>query len=1153
VHSPIAAACITHSQVFIQPGAMSTTPSGKGGEESGGSALGMGEDAQGKSVGGISPVPPGGKAPPPGMEDRARASPGGPKPPRGAARVLDLSRTYQPRALPDNPAWATGRVRAEALRDAPMSLAEVRDLIATNHWQVRGQITNLRIVVSQILALSREAREERTRMLVHLEHLNRRTMIQESLRAMSEKRRLRSSQQRKLLPWRRWGYAGTMLTLLALSLWMVRVTAVEPEATEFHSTAEDVQRALDRLIDPVISRDQPPTIGEGAVLMALAKGPDVMLQALAARALAWQGYTEYDTIRDVLDYRARQVMYFHWATQRLRELGGNDTYPDEREQLANFLRTASVGLPRGMGNVTLLGKPVELGRAKRGHPSEVKYVIESQPYNGTNAYLGEPSSGRPPTRTEPRWVGADLVGIAPLPESEVVSYAPQILPAGSRNHGKPDSSTATTGSGQLEFTAYDCSYPQDMTAVTLPSATDCDRRPAPPITHESVQRYALLQSVPTTSFSIRGCKLRRSKMPIYCGAYDHQTVITSDIWHNRPVDISPENCRSYWRHQEIKVKVKPTDNQWREVSFRLALNDTTRLRYDSHGKSWATSSEGKCDGVEWFSEAQQRWVSGIVQTIGDEVTMAVEEGLVDAEGRVDLPEQGFTLPPECEYQSGECQTKEGTFVWDPQPEALYCPLFLARPMLNGTEIDVAEDGRITTIFTDNKELVRLVKKRAITQCGHQVHPTNFDNLFLAANPEHLPKLLRRPVPEHAVSLTTYFNQQSNWLRGYFDETVSEYMERLIQQRCRAEQEKRALEWAELAGKQAAITAGETISLGEGMFATATGEAWRYYKCRAIQVIGANRDVCYNALPVIASAADTEGFLHHTGLPAGSQLYMEPNTRMLTGLAVEFPCSPHLAALYRNNENAWVQATPSLLPAASPKPLDAVDIGSFDAFSIGGAAGPDFGHGGIYPPEVLRHMEDVRSRHRKIAVGSGELAKLVDQVHIFTPSEENDQGFWAKAMRQAVPELPTLQKMATGWFWTIFGIYGDITQFLVGTYLLYQPIFAFRPGGSRAPACSGRGPHGCGARTFVQARGCYFGRGIGSGRSQCRRVKTKENTDEYPTTSDGYSSGGMGEIRRRRRGQRRRRHRRRREKGDEYASNRRRQRRDIWVADASWAL
>jgi hypothetical protein len=79
--------------------------------------------------------------------------------------------------------------------------------------------------------------------------------------------------------------------------------------------------------------------------------------------------------------------------------------------------------------------------------------------------------------------------------------------------------------------------------------------------------------------------------------------------------------------------------------------------------------------------------------MGDEVTMATEEGLVDGEGRVDLPGQGVTLPPECEYQAGECQTKEGTFVWDPQPEALYCPLFLARPMLNGTEIDVAEEDK----------------------------------------------------------------------------------------------------------------------------------------------------------------------------------------------------------------------------------------------------------------------------------------------------------------------------------------------------------------------------------------------------------------------------------------------------------------------------
>jgi hypothetical protein len=72
--------------------------------------------------------------------------------------------------------------------------------------------------------------------------------------------------------------------------------------------------------------------------------------------------------------------------------------------------------------------------------------------------------------------------------------------------------------------------------------------------------------------------------------------------------------------------------------------------------------------------------------------------------------------------------------------------------------------------------------------------------------------------------------------------------------------------------------------------------------------------------------------------------MEPKTRMLKGLAIEFPCSPHLAALYRNNENTWIQATPLLLPAANPKPLGSVEMGSFDIFSAGRAAGPDFEHG-----------------------------------------------------------------------------------------------------------------------------------------------------------------------------------------------------------------
>ena len=1005
-------------------------------EEDNHAAQGEGEDTREEGVGGPSPAPRKRDASPDGGED----------PPRDATPVANAPRPrvsiYQPDAHPDCGPATPGPVascRAEALWDTPVSLRGLRDLIKTNQWQARHQLTTIRIVLNQVRALSHEAQEQRTRILVQVEHLARRIALQDSLRAASEKRRMRiEAAARNRTMFDRLGPMGVAALVLTILSWMAACATAQP--VEFRSSPETVQRALSRLIDPVITRGHPPSLEEGEVLMALAKGPDVMLQALAARALAWQGYSEYDPVRDVLDYLARQAMAYQWAQQRLQELSRNQTGGAEQAQLRDFLRSAAVGLPSSPGNVTLNKLPVEIGRAKRGHPSEALYIVEAQPFNGTDAYLGEPPSGRPPTRTAARWTSTELKGIAALPGSPTVTYAPQVLPLGG---GANTSSTErTSGPTELEFTAYDCSYPQDMSAVTLPSASDCNRRPAPPITHEAVQQYSLLQLVPTTSFSVKFCSLRRSKMPIYCGAYNHQTVITSDIWHNHPVEISPEDCRRYWHHQEIKVRVKPTDSQWREVSFQLALNDTTQLRYDSHGKSWVESNDGRCEGVSWHSQAQNRWVENTIQTVGDEVTMSMEEALVDGDGRVDLPDRKLTLPPECEYQSGYCQTREGTFVWEPEPETIHCPLFLARTPLNGTEVDVAEDGRITTIFSDNKNLVRLVKKRAITMCNHQVHPTNFDNLFLVANPEHLPKALLRPVPDHAVSLTTYFNQQSNWLRGYFDETVTEYMGRLIQQRCKAEQEKRALEWAELAGKQAAITAGETISLGDGMFATATGEAWRYYRCRAVRVIGVNRDKCYNALPVIASAGDTERFLRSSDLPAETPLYMEPNTRMLTALAVEFPCSPHLAPLYQNDRKTWIQATPSLLPAAEPRPLDTVDLVTFDLIGKGKATGPDFEEGGIYPIDALKRMEDVRSQHKKAAIGTNELAKVVGQFyHPSSLPNGKEVGFWPHVIGQAVPELPTLQKMATGWFWTIFGLYGNITQFLVGTYILFQ-IAAF---------------------------------------------------------------------------------------------------------------
>jgi hypothetical protein len=74
------------------------------------------------------------------------------------------------------------------------------------------------------------------------------------------------------------------------------------------------------------------------------------------------------------------------------------------------------------------------------------------------------------------------------------------------------------------------------------------------------------------------------------------------------------------------------------------------------------------------------------------------------------------------------------------------------------------------------------------------------------------------------------------------------------------------------------------------------------------------------------------------------------------------------------------------------------------------------------------------------------------VHTFVPDKESDQGFWAKAMRQAVPELPTLQKMATGWFWDHLR---DLRRHhpILGGGRTSSTRSLPSPGESHVPACS----------------------------------------------------------------------------------------------------
>jgi len=269
-----------------------------------------------------------------------------------------------------------------------------------------------------------------------------------------------------------------------------------------------------------------------------------------------------------------------------------------------------------------------------------------------------------------------------------------------------------------------------------------------------------------------------------------------------------------------------------------------------------------------------------------------------------------------------------------------------------------ERHEVVTIFNDAANMVRLVLKDPIGLCGHIVRPTNFDQLFVA-DAKSAPKVFRRELSVRDYSATLYANAQDAWLYAQLSESITKRWRELLHTRCKQGVEEGRRRYAALAAEQHSAIDGVTVALGHGEFATVTGEAWRRYRCRPIQVFGVDREKCYAGLPVRLSAEDDQRYRHLESILRGEtvshlEAFLEPVTRRITTIPVEVNCSVHFSPVYENIHGRWVTATPSLFPAATPMELDAPQL--TDATPAWDSVGPDFEAGGVYPLDGLLAMD-----------------------------------------------------------------------------------------------------------------------------------------------------------------------------------------------------
>jgi len=770
-----------------------------------------------------------------------------------------------------------------------------------------------------------------------------------------------------------------------------------------------------------------------SLLWAAADQGDPALSFLALNVLANHKFDQALAAKNPVWNRARRVSEFYAIAHKLHRRAKQNAPPEELKKLRLMAQQLAPPRRDRAGTTHFHIDKDTRNRARRSVNTDnilrnLSVTVTQQPTRGATVVgkeletfsESERSSYLTPDDIKPEEIGPlpDLMGFEGRhmdhPYNNLSrAWNPALLPEGH------------------EFDAYDCSVPLGAQLVQAPKPSDCTEPGHTNVLHARKASFHLLQESRTTYLPIQFCALKRTIIPVYCGEFDYQTLNTYDmqIMNSEPISVS--ECRIM--HAERKIKTKRIDHQDREhISvFQLKMNGTSQLRYDVRGTVWLDNNEVQCHGAPWWSESKQGYIDNMIVAHADDITLRHEEALVDNEGNIDLAEGRLRLPRSCPPERGHCTTEEGTYVWVPPSQGEQCQLFHTKT-LTGEEVTVVNKGEPATIFNDDKEMVRLQKKAAVFKCGTVVHKTNFPSLYLIDVDVDLPGELERPLPAHEVRLSMYFNQQSGWLHGNFRGELRSYVSQLFERKCREEHARTAVQYAGIASLQASVKDGTTISLGQGMFATAAGEAWRRYRCRKVRVYGLNDDKCYNALPIQAEPAVHRRLTNQTDPTEEPEpLFMEPRTRILTTMASEVACSDILAPIYENVQGGHVSVTPTLITVAKPTILQPETKAPPE--NQEGLFLPDFQGGGIYTAEQLEDAESRTNHVRATDLAINDLGKIykdTTQGHYNTLNSER----FLTGIAKGIPELEAFWE--TAWFWEFISKYGMAMSSIVGTYCSY---------------------------------------------------------------------------------------------------------------------
>jgi hypothetical protein len=601
-------------------------------------------------------------------------------------------------------------------------------------------------------------------------------------------------------------------------------------------------------------------------------------------------------------------------------------------------------------------------------------------------------------------------------------------------------SWAQLGTERRSFQAYDCSVPLGVERVRVARRErDCDSDDLlADVTNRKAASYLLMQKAVYQRFDVLSCSIERSAIYFYCGATDHETHM-GDL-DTRGMYIAPttEECRYMHRN---KVWLPPAMRPGLLPPTPLNPPQRVTRQYTYPGRSWQDGADGQCHGEDYYTpDGTVR--PGIVGSVHETLVLLKEEATRDRFGNITLTRRQLGL--ECQANELGCQTRAGTtYIWDMPATECWYKRSRTKEIV-GEEVST-KDGSITFVSL-GESMIRVHKKERVDACEGVLFRTNYKKLFLSADIHHIPFLETIHVRE--LSATTYTNQQDDFLYNALSVHFQRELTALARKDCEKDEERRSLAYAQMAAEHRAVMDGETVALGEGLFASAAGEVWYRYQCREITVLAVKADRCYNALPVLLAPPDERIYLQEHGLqpqpvnhsdktpevfkaPSDEEqkqrFFIEPNSHRLTTVGVSRDCVETLASAYENDLGEWLTAAPHLQLVPSPEQLKYTAV-----HEVKDAPQFDFEGGGIYDAELVFKQEALLMAPRMAQDISHRLSKNAAQ-----------RGFdFNSRIMPASMVLPGLPEIGLGWFttaWKWLDRWSKFTSMLFGIGILVMII------------------------------------------------------------------------------------------------------------------